>query len=396
MPSDAAKPAPSPAAPPPRLVVEADGGSRGNPGVAGYGAVVRDADTGTVLVERAGPLGQRSNNVAEYQGLIAGLEAAAALAPGAGVEVRMDSKLVVEQMAGRWKIKHPDMRELARRAHDLLAGLGEVRWTCVPREANRAADRLSNVGMDGRTVDTLARALATRPQVATATERADPAEVTAVGENPEPPAPSLTGSTRLLLVRHAVTPFTEQGRVDGRGGADPDLSEAGRRQADQTAAAVRTLVEGDVHLVTSALARARQTGAAIADVLGVAPVLDDDWDEQSFGDWDGAVFTELAEQQADDLMRLWRDRDYRRPGGESLVELETRVLRAYEKAIGAGDTTVVVTSRKPILVVLARVLGIDEERFWALSTDPASLTAVEMWPDGRMSVPFVNRTSHLA
>jgi ribonuclease H / adenosylcobalamin/alpha-ribazole phosphatase len=396
MPSDAAQPAPSPAAPPRRLVVEADGGSRGNPGVAGYGAVVRDADTGTVLVERAGPLGQRSNNVAEYQGLIAGLEAAAALAPGAGVEVRMDSKLVVEQMAGRWKIKHPDMRELARRAHDLLAGLGEVRWTWVPREANRAADRLSNVGMDGRTVDTLARALATRPQVATATERADPAEVTAVGENPEPPAPSLIGSTRLLLVRHAVTPFTEQGRVDGRGGADPDLSEAGRRQADQTAAAVRTLVEGDVHLVTSALARARQTGAAIADVLGVAPVLDDDWDEQSFGDWDGAVFTELAEQQADDLMRLWRDRDYRRPGGESLVELETRVLRAYEKAIGAGDTTVVVTSRKPILVVLARVLGIDEERFWALSTDPASLTAVEMWPDGRMSVPFVNRTSHLA
>ena len=396
MPSDAAQPAPSPAAPPPRLVVEADGGSRGNPGVAGYGAVVRDADTGTVLVERAGPLGQRSNNVAEYQGLIAGLEAAAALAPGAGVEVRMDSKLVVEQMAGRWKIKHPDMREFARRAHDLLAGLGEVRWTWVPREANRAADRLSNVGMDGRTVDTLARALATRPQVATATERADPAEVTAVGENPEPPAPSLTGSTRLLLVRHAVTPFTEQGRVDGRGGADPDLSEAGRRQADQTAAAVRTLVEGDVHLVTSALARARQTGAAIADVLGVAPVLDDDWDEQSFGDWDGAVFTELAEQQADDLMRLWRDRDYRRPGGESLVELETRVLRAYEKAIGTGDTTVVVTSRKPILVVLARVLGIDEERFWALSTDPASLTAVEMWPDGRMSVPFVNRTSHLA
>ncbi|HEY6741478.1 MAG TPA: bifunctional RNase H/acid phosphatase [Lapillicoccus sp.] len=395
MPKDAGQAAPSSAARPRGLVVEADGGSRGNPGVAGYGAVVRDADTGRVLVERAGPLGQRSNNVAEYQGLIAGLEAAAALAPGADVEVRMDSKLVVEQMAGRWKIKHPDMRELALRARDLLSGLGKVRWTWVPREANRAADRLSNVGMDGRTVDTLARALATEPAVATATGRADPAEATAVGENPEPPAPSLAGSTRLLLVRHAVTPFTEQGRVDGRGGADPDLSEAGRRQAEQTAAAVRTLVEGDVHLVTSALARARQTGAAIAEVLGIDPVLDDDWDEQSFGDWDGAVFAELAEHQADDLMRLWRDRDYRRPGGESLVELETRVLRAYDEVIAGDGTTVVVTSRKPILVVLARVLGIDEERFWALSTDPASLTAVEVWPDGRMSVPFVNRTSHL-
>ena len=389
----------SSAARPRRLVVEADGGSRGNPGVAGYGAVVRDADTGVVLVERAAPLGQRSNNVAEYQGLIAGLDAAAALAPGADVEVRMDSKLVVEQMAGRWKIKHADMRALALQARDLLAGLGEVTWTWVPRDANRAADRLSNVGMDGRTVDTLPEALATRPLAGAArTERpaGHPAEATAVGENPEPPAPSLTGSTRLLLVRHAVTSFTEQGRVDGRGGADPDLSEAGRRQAAQTAAAVRTLVEGDVHLVTSALARARQTGAAIADVLGVEPVLDDDWDEQSFGDWDGAVFTELAEHQADDLMRLWRDRDYRRPGGESLVELEARVLRAYDKAISAGDTTVVVTSRKPILVVLARVLGLDNGRFWALSTDPASLTAVETWPDGRMSIPFVNRTSHLA
>jgi broad specificity phosphatase PhoE/ribonuclease HI len=380
-----------------RLVVEADGGSRGNPGVAGYGAVVRDADTGAVLVERAAPLGQRSNNVAEYQGLIAGLQAAAALAPGADVEVRMDSKLVIEQMAGRWKIKHPDMRELALQARDLVAGLGAVTWTWVPREANRAADRLSNVGMDGRTVDTMPEALATRPPAGIPSiEPSHLAEATGVGENPEPPAPSLTSSTRLLLVRHAVTSFTEQGRVDGRGGADPDLSPAGRRQAEQTAAAVKALVEGDVHLLTSALARTRQTGAAIADVLGVEPVLDDDWDEQSFGDWDGAVFTELVEHQADDLMRLWRDRDYRRPGGESLVELEARVLRAYEKAISAGDTTVVVTSRKPILVVLARVLGIDNERFWALSTDPASLTAVERWPDGRMSIPFVNRTSHLA
>jgi probable phosphoglycerate mutase len=184
--------------------------------------------------------------------------------------------------------------------------------------------------------------------------------------------------------------------VDGRGGADPDLSETGRRQAEQVATALRGFVDGEVRLVTSSLARSQQTGAAIAAGLGVEPVLDDDWDEQSFGDWDGAVFTELAEQQADDLTRLWRDRDYRRPGGESLAELETRVLRAYEKAMDAGGTTVVVTSRKPILVVLASVLGIDDERFWALSTEPASLTAVELWPDGRISVPFVNRTSHLA
>ena len=95
------------------LIVEADGGSRGNPGPAGYGAVVRDAHSGEVLAERYESLGATTNNVAEYQGLIAGLETAADLAPGADVQVRMDSKLVVEQMSGRWQIKHPAMRPLA-------------------------------------------------------------------------------------------------------------------------------------------------------------------------------------------------------------------------------------------------------------------------------------------
>ena len=87
------------------LVVEADGGSRGNPGPAGYGALVRDPATGEILHELCDSLGTTTNNVAEYSGLVAGLRAAADLAPGADVEVRMDSKLVVEQMSGRWKIK---------------------------------------------------------------------------------------------------------------------------------------------------------------------------------------------------------------------------------------------------------------------------------------------------
>ncbi|HET9899643.1 MAG TPA: reverse transcriptase-like protein, partial [Actinomycetes bacterium] len=93
-----------------RLVVEADGGSRGNPGPAAYGTVVKDADSGAVLTEIAEYLGTASNNVAEYNGLLAGLRAAHDIDPQARIEVRMDSKLVVEQMSGRWKIKHPDMR----------------------------------------------------------------------------------------------------------------------------------------------------------------------------------------------------------------------------------------------------------------------------------------------
>lgn len=95
------------------FIVEADGGSRGNPGPAGYGSVVIDAVTGETLVERAEYIGVATNNVAEYRGLIAGLRAARDLDPAARVRVRMDSKLVVEQMSGRWQIKHPDMRPLA-------------------------------------------------------------------------------------------------------------------------------------------------------------------------------------------------------------------------------------------------------------------------------------------
>ena len=131
-----------------RLVVEADGGSRGNPGPAGYGAVVRDAGTGEVLAERAAAIGRATNNVAEYQGLLAGLRAAADVAPGASVEVRMDSKLVVEQMSGRWQIKHPAMRPLAAKARETAAALGRVSYTWVPRSRNAHADRLANQAMD--------------------------------------------------------------------------------------------------------------------------------------------------------------------------------------------------------------------------------------------------------
>lgn len=130
-----------------RLIVEADGGSRGNPGPAAYGALVRDAGTGEVLNSEGLTLGVATNNVAEYSGLIAGLEMARAIDSAAAVDVRMDSKLVVEQMAGRWKIKHPDMKPLALKVQRLRPA--EVTWTWVPRAENKAADALVNAALDG-------------------------------------------------------------------------------------------------------------------------------------------------------------------------------------------------------------------------------------------------------
>jgi ribonuclease HI len=128
------------------LIVMADGGSRGNPGQAAYGAVVFEGSK--VLAEVSGKIGVATNNVAEYRGLIAGLEAAHEIDPQARIEVRLDSKLVVEQMSGKWKIRHPEMRELALEAkkihpHELL----EFMW--IPREENSHADRLVNEALDG-------------------------------------------------------------------------------------------------------------------------------------------------------------------------------------------------------------------------------------------------------
>ena len=135
-----------------RYVVEADGGSRSNPGPAAYGVLVRDAETGEVVAERAEFIGVASNNVAEYSGLVAGLELVLALDPTAQVEVRMDSKLVVEQMSGRWKIKHEDMRRLALKARDTFPP-AQVTYTWIPRQQNSAADSLVNQALDAAALD---------------------------------------------------------------------------------------------------------------------------------------------------------------------------------------------------------------------------------------------------
>ena len=103
-----------------KVVIEADGGSRGNPGPAGYGAVVWTADRSTVLAESKQAIGRATNNAAEYRGLIAGLGEALELG-ATDVAVFLDSKLLVEQMSGRWKVKHPDLIEFHAQARKLAS-----------------------------------------------------------------------------------------------------------------------------------------------------------------------------------------------------------------------------------------------------------------------------------
>ncbi|PWR05426.1 bifunctional RNase H/acid phosphatase [Micromonospora acroterricola] len=376
------------------VVVEADGGSRGNPGPAGYGAVVRDPETGEVLAERSESIGTATNNVAEYQGLIAGLAAAAELG-AAEVDVRMDSKLVVEQMCGRWQIKHPGLRPLAAQAAGLVGRFEAVRFAWIPREQNRDADALANAAMD---------AAAGRPAVSTVTGRPalTPAAAPVAGSDPATapaswePRPSFT-ATRLILVRHGETPYTEQRRYSGRG--DVPLSERGRAQVRATAARVAALAPSVAAVLSSPLSRCTRTAAAIAGALGDVPVrTEDDLIECDFGDWEGRTFAEVRAQWPGEMDAWLASPRIAPPGGESFTHVAERCHRVVRGLLTAypGQTVVVVSHVSPIKLMLRDALAAGDGFLHRLFLDAAGISVLDMWPDGGVAVRTVNDTAHLA
>lgn len=165
------------------LIVEADGGSRGNPGIAGAGALVREG--GRVIDAIAIPLGKKTtNNVAEYEGLIAGLEIAQSIDPSATVQVRLDSNLVVNQVFGTWQAKNPSMRRLCEQAKEIVAEFeaegGSVTGEWIPRKKNKDADELSNEAMDAESANSLwsreDSALCNRHDISSGTARPEEGE----------------------------------------------------------------------------------------------------------------------------------------------------------------------------------------------------------------------------
>lgn len=360
-----------------RFIVEADGGSRGNPGPAGYGALVRDAETGRVLAERAASVGRATNNVAEYGGLVAGLQAALDLDATAVVEVRMDSKLVVEQMSGRWQIKHPDMRQLALQAQKIARQLGGVRYTWVPRAQNGAADALANSAMDGKPVH---RDAAAEPSVAED-------DVQPVPER----APLVTTVTHLL--RHGQTEHTPERRFSGRN--ELPLSRTGRAEAE--AAAVRAKELGIDVVVASPLRRTRETAEVVAGALGLTPEFDDDLVELDFGDIEGLTFEEARERHPLAARRFGVDITVAAPGGESVADVSVRVARARRRILSryAGRTVLVVSHVTPIKLMLAAALDVGDEIVHRVFLEAASLSTVTWSSDGRSSVRLMNDTAHL-
>ena len=371
-----------------KVIAEADGGSRGNPGPAGYGAVVFDADHSAVLAERKEALGVTTNNVAEYRGLIAALTAAAELG-AVDVTMRMDSKLVVEQMSGRWKIKHPDMIPLAREAKRLTGRFDNVEFVWIPRNQNGHADRLANEAMDAAAGLTPAASPASDTDTDTGTT-----------EKPPATSPGWTGArgapTRLLLLRHGQTALSVERRYSGRG--NPELTELGREQAALAAKRLASRTPSDVSaVISSPLGRARETAESAATALGLPVTVHDGLIETDFGAWEGLTFREAAERDPE-LFKTWLgDTSVAPPGGESFDTVTERVLQARSEIVADnGSSTVLVVSHvTPIKVLLRSALDVGPSILYRLHLDLASLSLAEFYPDGGASVRLVNDTNHL-
>lgn len=421
----------------PKFVVEADGGSRGNPGPAGYGSVVLDPATGETLAERAEYIGVATNNVAEYKGLIAGLRAARELDPDAVVLVRMDSKLVVEQMSGRWKIKHPDMKPLAAEAAKVLSR-AQVTYEWIPREKNKHADRLANEAMDAgkrgkqwepsdssAALDSsAARALATPPsgppgdatkgaaavRAALASASGGGTRTPAAEDAPTTPAvaqtaaaptvgwgPDMGAPATFVLLRHGETALTPQKRFSGSGGSDPELSAAGRRQAAAVAEALAA--RGTVQtVISSPLRRCRETAQAVADRLGLTVTVEEGLREVDFGAWEGLTFAEVRERFPDDL-QAWLDSPKAAPtgGGESFASATRRISATRDRLLAAhaGRTVLLVSHVTPVKILVRLALGAPPEALFRMELSAASLSAVAYYADGNASVRLLNDTSHL-
>ena len=375
-----------------KLIIEADGGSRGNPGNAGSGAVVIDAETGKELAAVAKHIGIATNNVAEYEALIAGIEAALDIDPNCSLVVRMDSKLVIEQMAGRWKIKPPDMLTLGSKVQELVSGI-RVQWVWIPREENSRADALANQAMDLMSDSRRA------PSAVVEHDDQTPSSVRA-------PVVLETKSTTVILVRHGRTALTESRIISGMLGEDPDLSELGIADAKRAAFAIERIgssgpwsyIPRPSAVIHSPLKRAAQTAKQISTAIGVPVVTMDEFQEISFGKFDGLTNEEVI-ANFPEAYQAWRGSyDVPPPAGESLSDFDYRIFQGTQKLLEKyrGQTIVLVAHVMPIRGLIKRALDAGPASYWSSQIAPASISIIRFWGLEAAEVIAVNATDHLA
>jgi probable phosphoglycerate mutase len=330
----------------------------------------------------------------------------------------MDSRLVVEQMSGRWKIKHPDMKPLAVRAAAAARGFADVSYEWMPRERNKDADRLANEAMDAGEQDGGGR----RSQGG-----ARPAEVppppslgapSPSGAAVAPNSPAAGGQTRgadtsgsprgagtgwgpaqgqatiTLLLRHGQTALSTERRFAGL--SDIELTETGVRQAKL--AGERLAARGGVDvIVASPLRRTRQTAEEVAAATSARVEYDDDLRETDFGDWEGLTFTEAQRRWPAEVAAWLADPAAAPPGGESFAAVAIRVQAAWERlmAAHARETVLVVSHVTPIKTLLTEALLAPPAAMYRMHLDVGSLSEIDWYSDGPAVVRSLNDTAHL-
>jgi probable phosphoglycerate mutase len=297
----------------------------------------------------------------------------------------MDSKLVIEQMSGRWRVKHPDLQPLHAEGRALAAALPAVSFGWIPRERNTYADRLANEAMDEAAAGRVwtARSL---PEPDLAPARTPNADDGYLADTPAP--------TRMLLVRHGSTDLSGL-RYSGR--VDPELNGKGLAQARALGARFAELAAEHPVVVSSPLKRAVATAVAIAEATGTDLRTDDGLLETDFGQWEGRTFAEVKQHWKAER-KAWRtDSSVGPPGGESVNQVARRVRAARDRLLAAypGRTVVVVSHVTPIKLLLCAALAAPASSVFRMHLDTASVSTVDWYPDRVPLVRLLNDTAHL-
>ncbi len=229
-----------------------------------------------------------------------------------------------------------------------------------------------------------------------------------IGPEPVPPGPApatpdpaasaawsgqVGAPTRILLLRHGQTELSVGRRYSGHG--DPELTALGHQQA--AGAAIRLREVPDIAaILSSPLRRARQTAAAVAETTEAPLVVRDRLIETDFGSWEGLTFGEARERDPELHARWLGSEDVAPPGGESFADVGARIAAELEEIVAAypGQTVVLVSHVTPIKMVLRHALAGGPEILYRLHLDLASLSEVNLYPDGGASVRLVNDTHH--
>jgi len=365
------------------IFVFADGASRGNPGLAAYGVHIEDS-SGATIADFGESIGTATNNQAEYSAVIAALRYLTQT-DYRRISIRMDSKLVVEQLSGNWKIKNQSMVELAITARELMSKF-EIDFQWIPREQNSAADANANRALDEGNFSSVANS-----QIELASIQ--PRGIRAPRQTLEP--------TTLIVVRHGHTVNTERNLISGGDGTDPQLSELGRWEAEGAAAAIPQLITyfglPDVAAIHhSPMMRTTETAQALAKTTPAQLVADSRLREIGFGDWEMREIAQLEADATDEVV-AWRGSISRRPpGGESIEDLQERVWSSMAEMIEAYRTkSVLISTHMMPTRAFAAAAYQSSQAYFGLGTSPAGISIYRFFGSDFAEIFVQNYCAHL-